>query len=109
MFSILSKQKLMQSKLGFRLDQFYNILVAIIILSIFILAFSALQRPISKVQYQQIVQFSAQASHPRTQKMAKDFLEQTQLHRMDYLKILNAYQFESSGIKQYPAMAQEDE
>jgi hypothetical protein len=33
MFSILSKQKLMQSKLGLRLDQFYNILVAIIILS----------------------------------------------------------------------------
>jgi hypothetical protein len=31
------------------------------------------------------------------------------LHRMDYLKLLNAYQFESNGIKQYPAMAQEDE
>ena len=27
----------------------------------------------------------------------------------DYLKLLNAYQFESSRIKEYPAMAQEDE
>ncbi|WP_312049271.1 hypothetical protein [Acinetobacter courvalinii] len=109
MLSILSKHKLMQSRVGFKLDQFYNILVAIIILSIFILAYNALLRPVSLLQYQQVVQFAHQASHPRTQHMAIELLEQTPIRRINYLKLLNAYQFESNRIKQYPAMAKEDE
>ncbi|KHF77998.1 hypothetical protein EC846_0716 [Acinetobacter sp. BIGb0102] len=109
MLSILSKHKVMQSRLGFKLDQFYNILVGIIILSIFILAYNALLRPINASQYQQVVQFAHQASHPRTQHMAHDVLDQTPIRRLDYLKLLNAYQFESSRIRQYPAMAKEDE
>ncbi|MFV5193053.1 MULTISPECIES: hypothetical protein [Acinetobacter] len=109
MLSILSKHKLMQSRVGFKLDQFYNILVAIIILSIFILAYNALLRPVGSLQYQQVVQFAHQASHPRTQHMAIEVLEQTPIRRINYLKLLNAYQFESNRIKQYPAMAKEDE
>lgn len=109
MLSIIFKHKVMQSKLGFKLDQFYNVLVGIIILSIFILAYNALQRPINTVQYQKVVQYAQQASHPRTQHLAGDILEQAKIRRVDYLKLLNAYQFESKRIKQYPAMAKEDE
>ncbi len=109
MFSILSKHKVMQSRLGLKLDQFYNILVALIILSIFILAYNALQRPINLVEYQHVTQLAHQASHPRTQHMAKEVLEHRPIRRTDYLKLLNAYQFESNRIKQYPAMAKEDE
>ncbi len=109
MLSIISKHKVMQSKLGFKLDQFYNVLVGIIILSIFILAYNALQRPIDTLQYQKIVQYAQQASHPRTQHLAEEVLTHALIRRVDYLKLLNAYQFESNRIKQYPAMAKEDE
>lgn len=109
MLSIISKHKALQSKLGLKIDQFYNILVSIIILSIFLLAYKALQRPVNELQYHQMLQFSQQASHPKTQQMAADILEHTQIRRVDYLKLLHAYQFESSRIKEYPAMAQEDE
>ncbi|ENW81397.1 hypothetical protein F909_02688 [Acinetobacter sp. ANC 3929] len=109
MLSIIFKQKVMQSKLGFKLDQTYNVLVGIIILPIFILAYNALQRPINTVQYQKVIQYAHQASHPRTQHLAEDILEQAKIRRVDYLKLLSAYQFESNRIKQYPAMAKEDE
>ncbi|RZF54730.1 hypothetical protein EXE30_05770 [Acinetobacter halotolerans] len=109
MLSIISKHKVLQSRLGFKLDQFYNILVSLILLSIFLLAYSALQRPINTFQYQQIIRLSEQASHPRTQNMAENVLQQHQVRRVEYLKLLNAYQFESNRIRQYPAMAKEDE
>lgn len=109
MLSIISKHKVLQSRLGFKLDQFYNILVSLILLSIFLLAYSALQRPINTFQYQQIIRLSEQASHPRTQNMAVNVLQQHQVRRVEYLKLLNAYQFESNRIRQYPAMAKEDE
>ena len=109
MLSIISKHKVLQSKLRLKIDQFYNALVSIIILSIFILAFYALKLPVNPLQYQQVLQFSQQASHPKTQQMAVHILENSQIRREDYLKLLSAYQFESSRIKEYPAMAQEDE
>ncbi|RLZ07631.1 hypothetical protein EAH57_11935 [Acinetobacter sp. 2JN-4] len=109
MLSIISKHKVLQSRLGFKLDQFYNILVSLILLSIFLLAYSALQRPINTFQYQQIIRLSEQASLPRTQNMAENVLQQHQVRRLEYLKLLNAYQFESNRIRQYPAMAKEDE
>ncbi len=52
MLSILSKHKLLQSKFGTKIDQFNNILVSIVIAAIFILAYSALLRPINQLQYQ---------------------------------------------------------
>lgn len=109
MLSIISKYKVLQSQFGFKFDQFYNILVCLILLGIFILAYGALQHPINKIQYQHIIQLSQQASHPKTQDMAENVLQQHQVRRVEYLKLLNAYQFESNRIRQYPAMAKEDE
>ena len=109
MLSIFFKHKLLQSRFGKKVDQICNVLVAVILFSIFIVAYNALQRPVNTMQYQQVIQFSQQASHPKTQQMAVHILENSQIRREDYLKLLNAYQFESSRIKEYPAMAQEDE
>ncbi|ENU29748.1 hypothetical protein F991_02235 [Acinetobacter sp. CIP-A165] len=109
MLSIISKYKVLQSKFGFKFDHFYNILVSLILLGIFILAYGALQHPINNFQYQHIIQLSQQASHPKTQDMAENVLQQHQVRRVEYLKLLNAYQFESNRIRQYPAMAKEDE
>ena len=109
MLSIFFKHKLLQSRFGKKVDQICNVLVAIILFSIFIVAYNALQRPVNIMQYQQVIYFSQQASHPRTQHMAIAVLRHSSIRRVDYLKLLNAYQFESNRIKQYPAMKQEDE
>ena len=109
MLSIFFKHKLLQSRFGKKVDQICNVLVAVILFSIFIVAYNALQRPVNTIQYQQVIYFSQQASHPRTQHMAIAVLRHSSIRRVDYLKLLNAYQFESNRIKQYPAMKQEDE
>ena len=109
MLSIFFKHKLLQSRFGKKVDQICNVLVAIILFSIFIVAYNALQRPVNIMQYQQVIYFSQQASHPRTQHMAIAVLRHSSIRRVDYLKLLNAYQFESNRIKQYPAMKKEDE
>lgn len=109
MLSLFSKHQVLKSRFGTKVDQFFNILVAVILFSIFIVAYNALQRPVNTIQYQQVIQFSQQASHPKTQYMAIEVLGHSSIRRVDYLKLLNAYQFESNRIKQYPAMKQEEE
>ena len=109
MLSLFFKHKLLQSRFGKKVDQICNVLVAVILFSIFIVAYNALQRPVNTIQYQQVIQFSQQASHPKTQYMAIEVLGHSSIRRVDYLKLLNAYQFESNRIKQYPAMKQEEE
>lgn len=109
MLSLFSKHQVLKSRFGAKVDQFCNILVAVILFLIFIVAYNALQRPVNTMQYQQVIQLSQQASHPKTQYMAIEVLGHSSIRRVDYLKLLNAYQFESNRIKQYPAMKQEDE
>ncbi|QER39532.1 hypothetical protein F2A31_07325 [Acinetobacter suaedae] len=109
MLSIISKHKILQSKYGPRLDRFFNILVIVMILSFFIVGYKALLRPVNNLQVDHVVQLSLQASHPKTQLMAKEILSHPQIQKISYLRLMHAYQFESNRIKQYPAMAQEDE
>ena len=109
MLSIFFKHKLLQSRFGKKVDQICNVLVAVILFSIFIVTYNALQRPVNTIQYQQVIQFSQQASHPKTQYLAHEVLSHNPIYRKDYLKLLRAYQFESRRIKEYPAMGQEDE
>lgn len=109
MQSILLKYKFLQSKFVTKLDQLNKFLVIFIVFAILLLAYYALLRPVNPLQYQLVVEYSHQASHPRTQFMAKQFLMHTPIRRVEYLKLLHAYHFESSRIKQYPAMKQEDE
>ncbi|WP_109440720.1 hypothetical protein [Acinetobacter haemolyticus] len=109
MLSIISKHKIMQSKYGLTLDRFFNILVLVVIFSFFIVGYKALQRPVNDLQIDHIIQLSLQASHPRTQAMAKEILNSPPIKKFSYLRLMHAYQFESNRIKQYPAMAREDE
>ncbi|EPR88058.1 hypothetical protein L313_2962 [Acinetobacter haemolyticus CIP 64.3 = MTCC 9819] len=41
--------------------------------------------------------------------MAKEILKYPRIQKFSYLRLMHAYQFESNLIKQYPAMAREDE
>lgn len=109
MLSIISKHKILQSKYRLKLDRFFNILVIIVILSIFIVGYKALLRSVNDQQLDHVIQLSLQASHPRTQSMAKEILKYPKIQKFSYLRLMHAYQFESNRIKEYPAMAREDE
>ena len=58
MLSLFSKHQVLKSRFGTKVDQLCNILVAIILFSIFIVAYNALQRPVNIMQYQQVIYFS---------------------------------------------------
>ena len=90
MLSLFSKHQVLKSRFGAKVDQFCNILVAVILFSIFIVTYNALQRPVNTMQYQQVIQFSQQASHPKTQYMAIDLLGHSSIRRVDYINLLNA-------------------
>jgi hypothetical protein len=55
------------------------------------------------------MQLAEQASHPKTQAMALNVLQAQKIRRVEYLKLLNAFQFESTRIQEYPALSLDDE
>jgi hypothetical protein len=69
------KHKILELKLGHKLDQFNVYLVIFILIAIFILAFNALLRPVNQDQYLKVMQLAEQASHPKTQAMALNVLQ----------------------------------
>ena len=77
LFSIL-KNHVAQFNLLHKLDQFCYIMVCTTLLSIVLLAFYALHRPVNAAQYQQIQQYTQQASYPKTQHLAHNILKQQQ-------------------------------
>ena len=109
MLFISSKYKILQPKLKIIFDQFLYGLAVMIILLILIFGIIGLWRPVQPSQYQQVIRWAEQASYPHTQHMAKMALELKYIRTMHYLKLVNTYQFESTHIRQYPAMSQEDE
>ncbi len=106
---LISKQNFLKLKSEFRLEQVYNLVVIVIIGLILVIAYRALHYPIRDDQYRDVVMFSYQASNPKTQKMARQLLRKTEIDVGDYLKLMQAYQFESSKAKHYPAMSLDDQ
>ena len=109
MLSNYFKDKFFSSSLKNKLDQTCYGVMAAILLSIFIFAYIGSHRSITAAQYQTIQAFSQQASYPKTQHLARKILLNTPIYRKDYLKLLRAHRYESKRIRQYPAMAQDDE
>lgn len=105
---LIFKQNFLKLKSELKVDQCFNLFVVIVIGCIFVLSYLALLRPISPEQYQRIIQLSHQATYPKTQDMAELLIAQSEIHRAEYLKLMHAYQFEGTHIRQYPALAQED-
>lgn len=101
----LEKMKAFFSKLT--LEQIYNGIVVFIILLTIALATFALYRPITTLQFHQMLQLSQQFSLPQTQDMAEHLLKQQQVSRGQYLKLMQAYQQESTRAKQLPPLEEE--
>lgn len=95
-----------QSKFPFDLTQ--HSIMLVVIVSILLLSSYALFRPINAVQYQQVQVLAAQYSYPKTQAMAAKLKAQEKVSNAEYFRLMYAMDFESSKIKEYPALKIED-
>lgn len=88
----------------FLLENLLNYVVAVMILSMIFVSFLALKRPINPQQYKNIIQYSEQASFPKTQQLAKHLQKQERIEVYQYFHLLRAYHFEHQHVKEYPAV-----
>lgn len=93
-------QKIVQFKSELKLESIYNLVVIIIIFVILFLASTALYRPISMQQFENIRQLSTQAQYPDTQNMATVLKQKSPISYGQYLKLMQAYQLESRRARQ---------
>lgn len=82
----------------------YQSLPIVIVSLICIFSYNLLKLPILVSQYNQVRQISKQAQYPLSENMAKQLLEQPIVTKIEYFRLLNAYQAEYKGIKVYPAV-----
>lgn len=95
-----------QSKFPFEFTQ--NSVLIAVIASIVLLSSYALFRPISTAQYHQIQGLMNQHSYPQSQAMALKLSMQQDVSNAEFFRLMYAVDFESSKIKQYPALNIED-
>ena len=98
-------QKLYSS---FPVENILNSFIIGMILIILAVATFALLRPINLEQYRLVTQYSKQATFPKTQKIAKQLQHQDVIKKIEYLRLLRAYHFENSHVKEYPAVDMAD-
>lgn len=95
-----------QSKFPFDFTQ--NSVLLVVIALILLLSSYALFRPINAVQYQQVKFLAGQYSYPKTQEMATKLTMQDKVSNAEFFRLMYAVDFETSKIKQYPALNIED-
>lgn len=101
---LIFKQKILKFYSQFPFESFLNTLVSVVILSIVVLAFLQLSRPIQPEQLQNIVKLSQQAQYPDTQHMAKQLLQSEQIKCVEYFHLVRAERYEAQHTKKYPAL-----
>lgn len=104
---LISKDHLLKLIAQLKFEHALNIIVSIIIVVIIFFAVFIVLIPIESNKYHQVEVLSEQATYPATQKMARKLLIQEQIKFAEYFRLMRAHQFESSKVKQYPAMEQE--
>lgn len=100
-------EKILQIKSKVELEQLYNIFVSLIVALILVLAFIALNRPISAQQYHNILLISEQQSCAESQNAAIALSHQRKVNMGQYLKLMQAYHSETVRAHQLPAVAED--
>lgn len=98
------KENLEKIKLLLNFDRISYFAIAFLFFVIVWQAKRLCTQPINSTQYQYVVVLAAQEQFPHTQRAARDLLLNGQMNRMVYLKLLRAQQFESSKVREQPAM-----
>lgn len=105
---LIYKDQLLKFKSQFKFEYLLNTVVVVVILSIIFCAVLALKRPIEPQKYRKVVRLTKQHAYPATQKMANHLMLQENITASDYFRLMWAHHAESSKVKQYPALEQDD-
>lgn len=106
---LISKDQYLHFKSHIHFESFLKMAIMAVVVFILILSTYALFRPIDVEKYQQVAQLSLQASYPHTQTLAQHLQKQPYIATHDYFRLMRTYAYESGRVKEYPAMAIEDE
>lgn len=90
------------------IEKIQNILILMIIFLIIFVAALALNRPVNKVHYQQVVELSHQNRFEASQSMATSMLAQEHIKNIDFYRLLNAYRIERNKVNIIPAVDQSE-
>ena len=105
---LIYKDQFLKFKSQFKFEYLLNVVVIVVIFSIILCAILALKRPIESKKYQKVLLLTEQQTYPATQKMANHLKSQDYIAASDYFRLMWAHHAESSKIKQYPALEQDD-
>ena len=106
MFLVLEKVQQFKAKLS--LEQSYQLAVFTIIIVILVMALIAILKPVSSVQMQRIEYLRLQHTHPESQQVATQLIEQKEVSVGQYLKLMHVYQYETQRAQQLPPVLSED-
>ncbi|MDM1247201.1 hypothetical protein HX005_07355 [Acinetobacter sp. R933-2] len=106
---LISKNQILQLKSHMTLESFLKMGIMIVVVFILLVSGYTLIRPISPEKYHQVSKLSLQAQYPRTQDLAKYLQTQPYISTHQYFRLMRAHAYEAVRIKEYPAMAIEDE
>lgn len=106
---LISQDQILQLKSQLTLEFFLKMGIIMVVVFILMISGYALLRPINAEKYHQISRLSLQAQYPRTQDLAKYLQTQSPILTHQYFRLMRAHAYEAAHIKEYPAMAIEDE
>lgn len=96
-------------KASFDLDRVFQVVVMSIIVLIVLRTSWGFSQSINSQNYNNVIFLSTQENHPHTQAMARHLLQQDQIRKIEYFKLMRAQQQESHQVKEYPAIKLEDQ
>ncbi|MFW1859183.1 hypothetical protein [Acinetobacter defluvii] len=106
---LISKDQFLKFKSKMTLESILKMGIMLIVIFILLISSFALFRPISIEKHQHVSQLSLQATYPHTQSFAQHLQAQPQILTHEYLRLMRAYAYEAKHVKEYPAMAIEDD
>lgn len=106
---LISKDQILHFKSHINLEFFLKMAIMAVVVFILMISTYALFRPINVEKYQQVAQLSLQEGYPHTQALAQHLQLQPQIATHEYFRLMRAYAYELHRVKEYPAMAIEDE
>lgn len=95
-------------KAHIKLEQIYNHVLILMMITILSISLMALLRPISVQQHQQLYKIAHQSRYLKTQEMAFFLLAEPQVSMGQYLKLMSALQYEKNQANQLPAISSDE-
>ena len=109
MFLDFKKLKLNDVKNKISTEQFYQGLVITLVVITLIIFIFAKYQPISKNQFNNIVQISLQQQNLRSFETAQTLLTQPKISKGEYLRLMHLFYVESKSVNQLEPMIIEDD